>query len=64
MEQARDNPTVATGEGVKSKKHVILETQKRQTESPLYYTAGHMSPQECGVETQTTEVQRQSRAPW
>ena len=33
---------------------------KRQKESPLDYTDGHMSRQECGVGTQITKTQRQS----
>ena len=37
---------------------------KRQKESPLCNIDGHMLPQECGVGTKITEVQRQSRAPW
>ena len=30
---------------------------KRQKESPLRHTAGHVSPQKCRVGTQITEVQ-------
>ena len=37
---------------------------KRQKESPLCNIAGLMPPQECGVRTEATEVQRQSRALW
>ena len=35
---------------------------KRQHESPLCYTDDPMSPEECGVRTEITEVQRLSRA--
>ena len=35
---------------------------KRQKESPLCCTDGHVSPQKCRVGTQMTEVLRQSRA--
>ena len=36
---------------------------KRQEESPLCFIDGHVSPQQCGVRTKITVVQRQSRAP-
>ena len=49
---------------VKSKKEVILEAQRDKKENPLCNTDGHMSSQECGVGSQITKVQRQSRAPW
>ena len=39
-------------EKFKSKKEVILEAQKRQNESPLCHTDGHLSPHERGVGTQ------------
>ena len=34
---------------VEIRKEVILEAQKRETESSLWYIDGHLSPQECGV---------------
>ena len=40
-----------------------LRIEKRQKESPLCNTDGHMSSQKYGVGSQITEVQRQSRAP-
>ena len=49
-------------EKVKSKKEVILETQ-RQKESSLCYFDGHMPLQKRGVRIQITDVQRQSRVP-
>ena len=49
-------------EKVKSKKDIILEAQRDKKESPLCHTDGHMSPQDRGVRTQITEIQRQSRA--
>ena len=48
-------------EKVKSKKEVILEAQ-RDRESPLCFTDGHVSSEECGVRTKITKIQRQSRA--
>ena len=47
---------------VNSKKEVIVEAQ-RQTESPLCYIDGYLSPQECRVRTKKSEVQRKSGAP-
>ena len=35
---------------------------KRQKEDPFFHIDGLMSPLKCGVGTETTEVQRQSRA--
>ena len=35
----------------------------KQQECPLCHIHGHMAPQECGVGTNITEVQRQSHAP-
>ena len=49
-------------EKVKSKNEVILEARRDKKESPLCYIDGHMSPQERGVRTKITKVQRQSRA--
>ena len=49
-------------EKIKSNKEVILEAQ-RDKKKVYFVTLGHMSPQECGVGTKITEVQRQSRAP-
>ena len=51
-------------EEVESKKEVILEAQRRQKESPLCHTDGHVSSQERGVRTQITKIQWQRRAPW
>ena len=51
-------------EKVKSKKKVTLQSTKGQKESPLCYIDSHMSPQKRGVRTQSTKIQRQSRAPW
>ena len=41
-------------EKVKSKKEVIFRSTKRQ-KSPLWYTDGHLSPQERRVRTKTTK---------
>ena len=43
---------------VKSKKEVIQEAQRRQKESPLCCTDGHLSSQECGVRKEISEIQR------
>ena len=62
MEEARDNPSVANGE-CQEQKGGYSRSTKRQKESPLCYTDGHVSSQECGVGTEITNIQRQSRAP-
>ena len=49
-------------EKVKSKKELILEAQRDKKEDPFFHIDGLMSPLKCGVGTETTEVQRQSRA--
>ena len=49
-------------ENVKSKKGYAGST-KREKESPLCRTDGHMSPPKCGVGTQFSEPQRMSRTP-
>ena len=36
---------------VKGNKEVILEAQKRAKNNPYCYADGHLSSQECGVET-------------
>ena len=41
---------------VKSKREVILETQRDKKESPHCYIDGHLSSEECRVRTQNSEV--------
>ena len=43
---------------VKSKKEVILEAQRAKKKVHLGNTNGHVSPQECGVGTKITKIQR------
>ena len=62
MDKARDYPSMASGES-EEREGGHSGSTKRQKESPFCCTAGHMSPQKCGVELQSAEVQRQSRTP-
>ena len=63
MGKARDDPSVEFGT-CQEQKVGYLGSTKRQKESSLCFTDGLMPPQECGVGTKITIVQRQSRAPW
>ena len=60
--KARGDPSMGVEKSLEQKEGHSGCT-KRQTESPLCYTDGHMSPQKCGVRAQIAEVRRQSRAP-
>ena len=62
MERAREDSSMEFGKSQEQKGGYSGST-KRQQESPLCHIGGHMSPQECGVGTEITEVKRQSRAP-
>ena len=53
--KARDDPSLEFRKSQEQENEVILEAQ-RQKESPLCHIDGHMSPQECGVGAQITEV--------
>ena len=57
MGEARE---VASVERVKSKKEVILEARKRETESPLCHIDGHLSSQGCGVIQYTRNIEDES----
>ena len=48
---------------VKSKKHVLLEAQKRAKDSSFCNADGRLSSQERGVRTIAPKIQRASRAP-
>ena len=48
MEETRDNSSMVFGKSQEQKGGHSGST-KRHKESPLYYTDGHLSPQECGV---------------
>ena len=64
MEEARDNPSMETGD-CQEQKRGFLGSTKREKESLLCHFDGHMSPQECGVWNQNSRnYKRQSRAPW
>ena len=52
MEKARDDPSTEFGKKkVKNKKRGYSRSTKRQKESPVCYTDGHLSPQERRVRT-------------
>ena len=61
MKKARDDPRMEFGKSQEQKGGYSGST-KRQKESPLCNIDGNMPPQECGLGTKITEVQRQSRA--
>ena len=62
MEKVRDDASMAIGE-IEEQEGGYSGSNKRRKESPLCYTDGHLSSQECGVGTKITKVRRQSRAP-
>ena len=63
MKKARDDTKMEIGKNQEQKGGFSGST-KSQKESPLCNIDGHMPPQECGVGTKISEVQRHKRAPW
>ena len=61
MGKARE---VASMDKVKSKSDVILEAQKEKTKVHFATLMDICNLKKCGVRTQITKIQRQSRASW
>ena len=55
-EEARNDSSMAVGQGQVQKKEGFLEAQRDRKEGPLCFIDGHLSPQERGVGATVSEV--------